>query len=166
MYIRLKGTERRKAYLRYTMKNWLSIIFIIISIINIDILNIFFGLLTLGLRVYIDVSQEEYKMNNESYVIDNGWNGVASKVMVALFMGLVILSISTVHQILNYGEYIMNGKNIYLCMIFLKSYGKAICFIFLQMFLDFLKETKVGKWIIQKGIILKNMILGYSKKPK
>lgn len=152
---KLEGRERGKAYLKYATQNWVTILFIILSVVKRDILGAGFGIVAFGFMLYICVSQEEYyKKKNIKYEVNSTWNGLASKFIVSVVFLIVVSVISLVHQAQN-RELYMNGENIFLCGVLFKTYWKTIFFIFLQILLDFVKE-KVGKWISQKFPCLKN----------
>lgn len=163
---KLEGKERGKtdAYLRYAKQSWVTILFIIFSMINRAMLDTFFGLVTFGFMLFICVSQEKYyKKKNMEYKIDSKWNGLASKFIVSVVLLVVILLISLIYIFID-KEIGVWKEHPFLLYVIIKTYGKTICLLILQLILDFAKETKVGTWISRKGIILKNMILGFVKK--
>lgn len=122
-----------------------------------------FLLIAFGFMLFICVSQEEYyKKKNMEYKIDSTWNGLASKFIVSVVFYEAILLISLIYMFID-KEIAVWREHSFLLDVIMKTYGKTIRSLILQIILDFAKETKVGRYVSQKGIMLKSMILGYIK---
>ena len=158
-----EGRERGKAYLKYAKRNWVTILFIISSMIKGAMLDTAFLLIAFGFTLFICVSQEEYyKKKDMEYKIDSTWNGLASKFIVSVVLYVAVLFVSLIYMIID-KELAEWREHPFLFDVVIKTYGKTIRSLILQVIMDFLKETKVGRYAIQKGIMLKNMIFGYIK---